>query len=172
MCHRKLHPNQEIRSGRQRNCDWVKHSPRMAWELSFLISTNKSLGACECLLKPRSARNASLTKPNRHPHLHHVKILLHTFAQAWKASNFWKHLSYSNYKVWQQSILPYFNFSSTIELGCRDTTDFTLFFLFVCLFFHQRGLRQSKLDRTAFNKATKNVILVIIFIYCTRFSFI
>lgn len=78
-----------------------------------------------------------------------------------------KHLSYSNYTVRQQSILSYFNFSSTIGLGCRDITDFTFFFCF----FHQRGLRQSKLDRTVFNKNNKIVILVI-FNYCTRFFLI
>lgn len=154
MCHSRLQPKQEIKrrnkqSGRQKNCDSVKHSPRMAWELSFLISNQQK--SC-CKWKPAQAQVCTkhiFTKLNRHRCLHHVKIIMQHLYKLQKASIALKHLSYSNYTVWQQSFLSYFNFPQLLELAAE--INLTLLFFF---FFLQGGFRQSKFDRTVFNRTT------------------
>lgn len=171
MCHSRLQPKQEIKrrnkqSGRQKNCDSVKHSPRMAWELSFLISNQQK--SC-CKWKPAQAQVCTkhiFTKLNRHRCLHHVKIIMQHLHKLQKASIALKHLSYSNYTVWQQSFLSYFNFPQLLELAAEINLTL-LFFLF--FFSREASGKVSLIVLFLIELQTKNVILVIFFKYCTPF---
>lgn len=114
---------------------WLSETQPQDGRGTFLPYFNQQKSCC--VWKPAQAQVCTkhiFAKLNRHFCLHHVKIILHTFAQASKSNIVLNHLSYSNYTVRLLSVLSYFNFSSTIGLGCRDITDFT----FLSVFFHQR----------------------------------